>query len=256
MKVVILAGGLGTRLAEETSTKPKPMIKIGGMPILWHIMKIYSEQGFNDFIICLGYKGYIIKEFFANYRMHTSDMTFDLGKNQVEMHRSGTEPWRVTLIDTGEASMTGGRIKRIKPYLDSDPFCLTYGDGVANVDVRKTVEFHKKQGLAATITAVQPPGRFGSLEIEGDRVKNFREKPKGDGSWINGGFFVLNPSVIDYIDNDATIWEQTPLERLARDGKLSVYKHDGFWQPLDTLRDKKHLDGLWESGKAPWKTWK
>ncbi len=256
MKAVILAGGLGTRLSEETSMRPKPMIEIGGMPILWHIMKIYSAHGINDFIICLGYKGYVIKEFFANYFLHMSDVTFDMRDNTSVVHSAKAEPWRVTLVDTGADTMIGGRIKRILPYVQEDPaFCLTYGDGVGDVDVRATIDLHKREGRLATVTATQPPGRFGALVVDGTRVLGFQEKPVGDGGWINGGFFVLSPRVGDYIEGDSVVWEREPLERLASEGQLSVYHHNGFWQPMDTLRDKRHLEALWDSGKAPWKTW-
>jgi glucose-1-phosphate cytidylyltransferase len=255
MKVVILAGGFGTRFAEETDLKPKPMIEIGGRPILWHIMKIYSHFGFNDFIICLGYKGYMIKEFFMNYYIHQSDVTVDLKENKVEIHKTQSEPWRVTLIDTGLNTMTGGRIKRIRDYIDEDIFMLTYGDGVGDVDIKRLFEFHKNHKCLATLTAVQPSGRFGSLNFDGDRVSSFFEKPKGDGGWVNAGFFVLNKKVIDYIKDDTTIWEKEPLERLAMDSQLMAYKHTGFWKPMDTLRDKRELEDLWNSGKAPWKLW-
>jgi glucose-1-phosphate cytidylyltransferase len=256
MKAVILAGGLGTRLSEETSTRPKPMIEIGGMPILWHIMKIYSAHGIDDFIICLGYKGYVIKEFFANYFLHMSDVTFDMRDNTSVVHSAKAEPWRVTLVDTGADTMIGGRIKRILPYVQEDPaFCLTYGDGVGDVDVRATIDLHKREGRLATVTATQPPGRFGALVVDGTRVLGFQEKPVGDGGWINGGFFVLSPKIGDYIEGDSVVWEREPLERLASEGQLSVYHHNGFWQPMDTLRDKRHLEALWDSGKAPWKTW-
>lgn len=255
MKAVILAGGLGTRLAEESSLKPKPMVEIGGKPILWHVMKIYSHYGIHDFIICLGYKSYIIKEYFANYFLHMSDVTFDMKFNQMQIHDNKAEPWRVTLVDTGENTMTGGRLGRVKEYLRDEDFCLTYGDGVATVDVSKLIEFHREQGLLATVTAVQPSGRFGAMDIGGNQVLQFQEKPKGDGSWINGGFFVLSPKVFDYIDGDESIWEREPLERLAADSQLAAYKHDGFWQPMDTLRDKNQLEELWASGQAPWKVW-
>jgi len=255
MKVVILAGGLGTRISEETHLKPKPMIEIGGKPILWHIMKIYSAHGINDFIICLGYKGYLIKEYFANYYLHMSDVTFNMGDNSVEIHQNLAEPWKVTLVDTGEETMTGGRLKRIANYLDNEDFCFTYGDGVADVNISELIKFHKEQGTRATVTAVQPPGRFGTLNIKGNKIDVFQEKPKGDGAWINGGFFVLSPSVIDYIDNDQTHWERAPLERLAKEGELSSYLHQGFWQPMDTLRDKVKLDELWNGGNAPWRIW-
>ncbi|MBK1882472.1 glucose-1-phosphate cytidylyltransferase [Luteolibacter pohnpeiensis] len=254
MKAVILAGGLGTRLSEETSVKPKPMVEIGGRPILWHILKIYSSCGINDFIICAGYKGYIIKEYFANYFLHMSDVTFDMANNSMEVHQKNAEPWRVTIVDTGDETMTGGRIKRIAPYLDG-PFCCTYGDGVGNIDIPASIEFHRKSGLLATLTGVQPPGRFGSFQLEGDKISSFIEKPKGDGSWINGGFFVLDPKVIDYIDDDSTIWERKPLESLAAEGQLGIFRHHGFWRPMDTLRDKHELEELWENRKAPWKTW-
>ena len=255
MKTVILAGGFGTRLSEETTIKPKPMVEIGGMPILWHIMKIYTAFGINEFIICCGYKGHMIKEFFSNYFLRRSDVTFDNKKNKMEVHQNGAEPWRVTLVDTGENTMTGGRIKRVKDYIGNETFCLTYGDGVSDVNIKELISFHKKQNTLATLTAVQPPGRFGILKLEKERVKSFKEKPQGDGAWINGGFFVLEPEVINYIDDDSTVWEQEPLINLARDGQLSAYKHYGFWQPMDTLRDKMYLEGLWSSGKAPWKVW-
>ena len=255
MKAVILAGGLGTRISEETHLRPKPMIEIGGKPILWHIMKIYSFHGVNDFIICCGYKGYIIKEYFANYFLHMSDVTFDMCNNNMEVHQNHCEPWRVTLVDTGMHSMTGGRLKRVAPYLDNESFCFTYGDGVADVDISALISFHARNGLLATMTAIQPPGRYGALDIEGERIKRFQEKPKGDGGWINGGFFVLDPKVVDYIRDDGIFWEQEPLERLAADGQLGAYRHDGFWLAMDTLRDKTKLEGLWESGQAPWKLW-
>ena len=255
MKAVILAGGLGTRIAEETSIKPKPMIEIGGKPILWHIMKIYSSYGINEFIICCGYKGYIIKEYFANYFLHMSDVTFDMSKNRMEVHSERAEKWKVTLIDTGENTMTGGRLKRIEPYLDEETFCLTYGDGLASVDINKTIEFHKNHGKQATLVATLPPGRFGSLKFNHNRVERFEEKPKGDGSYINGGFFVLNRSVISRIKDDSCVWEQEPLQSLAQDGEMMAYKHDGFWQPMDTLREKQKLELLWETNKAPWKVW-
>ena len=255
MKAVILAGGLGTRIAEETSVKPKPMIEIGGKPILWHIMKIYSSHGIHDFVICLGYKGYVIKEYFANYFLHMSDVTFDMGNNEMQIHQNSAEPWRVTLVDTGESTMTGGRLKRVKDYLGDDDFCFTYGDGVSDVDIGESIEFHRRQGGLATMTATQPPGRFGALNLTGQKISNFQEKPVGDGGWINGGFFVLSPKVIDYVEGDATVWEKEPLERLAAEGQLCAYRHHGFWQPMDTLRDKTHLEELWGSGKAPWKKW-
>ena len=254
MKAVILAGGLGTRLSEETSLKPKPMVEIGGRPILWHILKIYSAHGINDFVICAGYKGYIIKEYFANYFLHMSDVTFDMATNSMEVHQKKAEPWRVTIIDTGDETMTGGRIKRIAPYVDGT-FCCTYGDGVGDIDISALVALHRKNGLRATLTGVQPPGRFGALDIVDGRVRSFQEKPEGDGSWINGGFFVLEPSVFDEIEGDGTIWERKPLENLASKGELGIYKHQGFWRPMDTLRDKIELENLWDSGKAPWKCW-
>ena len=256
MKAVILAGGLGTRLSEETAVRPKPMVEIGGRPILWHIMKIYSAYGIHDFVICLGYKGYVIKEYFANYFLHMSDVTFDMAHNRMHVHNNNAEPWRVTLVDTGDDSMTGGRLRRVKDHVkDERFFCFTYGDGVGDIDIARTLAFHKEHGKLATMTATQPPGRFGALGLDGDAIRSFQEKPSGDGGWINGGFFVLSPKLIDYIDDDATVWERAPLERLAAEGELMAYKHRGFWQPMDTLRDKQHLEALWESGKAPWKTW-
>lgn len=255
MKCVILAGGLGTRLAEETETRPKPMIEIGGRPILWHIMKIYSAHGVNDFVVCLGYKGYQVKEYFANYYLHMSDVTLDVGKNSMEVHHQRSEPWRITLVDTGADTMTGGRLKRVGDYVREAPFCMTYGDGVANVDVAKLVAFHERSGLEATVTAVRPPGRFGALDIRQDRVASFQEKPLGDGSWINGGFFVLSPKVLERIAGDATVWEREPLEGLARDGQLAAYRHEGYWQAMDTLREKQQLEAAWATGKAPWKAW-
>jgi glucose-1-phosphate cytidylyltransferase len=255
MKAVILAGGLGTRISEETQLKPKPMVEIGGKPILWHIMKIYSHYGINDFIVCLGYRGYVVKEYFANYFLHTSDVTFDLGANRVETHRHSSEPWRVTLVDTGEKTQTGGRLKRVRPYLSNDDFCLTYGDGVADVDIAKLVDAHRAERTLATVTAVQPPGRWGLLETHERKVVGFREKPGGDGGWVNGGFFVLSPGVFDYIEGDETVWEHAPLERLAAARQLSAFVHRGFWQPMDHLRDKHYLDGLWTDGNAPWKLW-
>ena len=257
MKAVLLAGGLGTRIAEETALRPKPMIEIGGKPILWHIMKMYSAYGINDFVVCCGYRGYVIKEYFANYFLHTSDVTFDLQGNSMEVHRRHAEPWRVSLIDTGDATMTGGRIRRIADYVrDDEAFCLTYGDGVSDVDIGRLVDFHLAHGQLATITATNPLGRFGTLNIQcNDRVTSFREKPHGDGGMINGGFFVLSPKVIDYIDGDQTLWEREPLERLAEAGELVAYRHDGFWQCMDTLRDKQLLDELWVRGNAPWKVW-
>lgn len=255
MKAVILAGGLGTRIAEETHLKPKPMIEIGGRPILWHVLKIYSAHGINQFIICCGYKSYSIKEYFANYFLHMSDVTFDMEHNQMEVHQRKAEPWRVTLVDTGEATMTGGRLKRVSEYLGDDNFCFTYGDGVADVDITGLIAFHRAHGKQATVTAVQPAGKYGALEIGGTRVESFVEKPHGDGGWINGGFFVLNPAVIQRIPADDTIWERQPLESLAHEGELQCYKHTGFWQPMDTLRDKNYLEELWQSGRAPWKVW-
>lgn len=256
MKAVILAGGLGTRISEETENKPKPMIEIGGKPILWHIMKIYSTYGINDFIICCGYKGYLIKEYFANYFLHTSDVTFDLQKNSMEVHRRRSEPWKVTLVYTGEKTMTGGRLKRIKNYIkDEDSFCLTYGDGVSDVNISELIKLHTKKGKLATMTAVSPPGRFGALDISENIVKVFKEKPKGDGGRINGGFFVLSPKVLNYIENDTTAWEREPLEKLSRERQLVAFKHDGFWQPMDTLRDKIHLEQLWTENNAQWKLW-
>jgi glucose-1-phosphate cytidylyltransferase len=256
MKVVILAGGYGTRIGEETYLKPKPMIEIGGKPILWHIMKIYSAHGLHDFIICLGYKGYVIKEYFSNYFLHMSDVTFDLLNNTREVHHNSAEPWRVTLVDTGEHTMTGGRVRRVRNYLTDEDFCFTYGDGVSDVDITKLIVFHKAQKTLATVVATQPPGRFGALTIAGHKVTNFDEKPDGDKSWINGGFFVLSPKVIDYIASDETVWEHDPVQRLAREQSLSVYRHNGFWRPMDTLRDKNALEELWATGRAPWKVWK
>jgi len=256
MKAVILAGGLGTRLSEETVARPKPMVEIGGRPILWHIMKIYGASGVHDFVICLGYKGYLIKEYFANYLLHVSDVTLDLSQNRVTVHQNNAEPWRITLVDTGETTMTGGRLKRIRAYVESDEaFCMTYGDGVADVDIANLLAFHRSQGRLATVTAVQPPGRFGTLDLSGDYVVSFREKPVGDGGWINGGFFILSPRALDYVSGDETVWERDPMEKLAADGQLAAFMHRGFWQPMDTLRDKTHLEQLWESGKAPWKIW-
>jgi glucose-1-phosphate cytidylyltransferase len=255
MKAIILAGGLGTRIAEETSVRPKPMVEIGGRPVLWHILKIYSAHGVNDFVICLGYKGYLIKEYFANYFLHMSDVTFDMANNQMEVLQRHAEPWRITLVDTGEDTQTGGRLRRVRPYVGEEDFCFTYGDGLSNVDITALVAFHKEQKVLATLTATQPPGRFGALEMEGAHIASFHEKPQGDGSWINGGFFVLSPKVIDYIDSDDTIWERAPLERLAREKQLCAYPHSGFWQPMDTLRDKNLLESLWQSGRAPWKVW-
>lgn len=256
MKAVILAGGLGTRLSEETTLKPKPMVEIGGRPILWHIMKLYSTHGINDFVICCGYKGYLIKEYFANYFLHMSDVTFHTASGEMEVHRKKAEDWRVTLVDTGDESMTGGRLKRVKGYLkDEEAFCFTYGDGVSDVDITAEIAFHKAHGKLATILAVQPPGRYGALKMDGDSVGGFTEKPKGQGGWINGGFFVLSPKVIDYIDGDSSHWEVKPLQQIAEAGELHAFKHEGFWQPMDTLREKNMLEDLWDAGKAPWKTW-
>jgi glucose-1-phosphate cytidylyltransferase len=256
MKAVILAGGLGTRLAEETSVRPKPMVEIGGRPIIWHIMKIYSHYGINDFVICLGYKGYLIKEYFANYALHMSDVTIDMRSGQMNVHRNTAEDWRVSLVDTGDETMTGGRIKRAMPYLGEDEtFCLTYGDGVADVDIAASIDFHLKHGRRATVTAVRPLSRFGQLELNGNRVNGFAEKPVEEGGWINGGFFVLSPEVADYIDGDSTIWEREPLERLTGDDQLRAHFHGGFWQPMDTLRDRQNLEELWAARKAPWRVW-
>jgi glucose-1-phosphate cytidylyltransferase len=255
MKAVILAGGLGTRFAEETDVKPKPMIEVGGMPIIWHVMKIYSAHDINDFVICLGYKGYVIKEYFQNYFLHMSNVTFDIKRNSMEVHDATAEPWRVTLVDTGEKTMIGGRIKRVLPYIGEEEFCLTYGDGVGDVDVRAAIDLHHKEGRLATVTATQPPGRFGAIKYKGNRATGFQEKPIGEGGWINGGFFVLSPQVGSYIEGDGTVWEQEPMQKLAAENQLSVYFHHGFWQPMDTLRDKRQLEDLWASGEAPWKTW-
>ena len=256
MKAVILAGGLGTRFSEETGVRPKPMIEIGGRPILWHIMKIYLAHGVDEFIICCGYKGYVIKEYFANYFLHMSDVTIDMGRNETIVHRQRAEPWKITLIDTGDDTMTGGRLLRVADYVRDEPeFLFTYGDGVGDVDITATVDFHRRHGKAATLTASYPPGRFGAVGIDGGRVTEFFEKPQGDGGMINAGFFVLSPQVIDYIEDDATTWEQAPLRNLATDGELMAYEHHGFWQPMDTLRDKQQLVGLWDSGQAPWKVW-
>lgn len=256
MKAVILAGGLGTRLSEETSTRPKPMVEIGGKPILWHIMKMYAAHGINEFVICCGYKGYVIKEYFANYFLHMSDVTFNMRDNSMEVHNKRAEPWSVTLVDTGENSMTVGRLRRVSDYVkNEEAFCFTYGDGVGDINIAETIRFHKSHGKAATLTATYPPGRFGALDIRNGQVMNFKEKPKGDGAMINGGFFVLAPKVLDYLTDDSTIWEQEPLMNLANDGQLMAYEHQGFWQPMDTLRDKNHLEELWESGTAPWKAW-
>lgn len=256
MKAVILAGGLGTRISEESHLKPKPMIEIGGKPILWHIMKIYAHQGINDFVICLGYKGYVVKEYFANYFLHMSDVTFDMSKNSMEVHVHNAEPWRVTLVNTGEHTMTGGRLKRVRNYLEpGEPFCFTYGDGVADIDIVSEIAFHKAHGRLATVAAVQPPGRYGALLREGDTVQGFQEKPRGDGGWINGGFFVMQPEVIDYIADDSTSWEGDPMTALAEEGQLQAFEHHGFWQPMDTLREKNMLEELWQNDKAPWKLW-
>ncbi|MGI1939167.1 glucose-1-phosphate cytidylyltransferase [Shewanella oncorhynchi] len=256
MKAVILAGGLGTRLSEETSLKPKPMVEIGGKPILWHIMKQYSAHGINDFVICCGYKGYVIKEYFANYFLHMSDVTFDMKNNEMKVHEKRAEPWTVTLVDTGDNSMTGGRLRRVADYVkNEDAFCFTYGDGVGDVDISKTIEFHKSHGKKATLTATFPPGRFGALDMENGKVNSFKEKPKGDGAMINGGFFVLSPEVLDLIDGDSCTWEQEPLMKLANEGHLMAFEHHGFWQPMDTLQDKIKLNALWDAGKAPWKIW-
>ena len=256
MKAVILAGGLGTRISEETHLKPKPMIEIGGMPILWHIMKIYSHYGINDFVICCGYKGYVIKEYFANYFLHMSDVTFDMANNRMEVHQRKAEPWKVTLVDTGDETMTGGRLKRVASYVqDEEAFCLTYGDGVSDVNIAELIAFHSAQNVKATLTAALPPGRFGALDFDGQKIRTFKEKPKGDGAMINGGFFVLSPEVIHLIKDDTTIWERDPLEILASQGQLAAFQHNRFWQPMDTLRDKVHLEELWASGKAPWKVW-
>jgi glucose-1-phosphate cytidylyltransferase len=255
VKAVILAGGLGTRISEETAVRPKPMIELGGKPVLWHVMKIYSHWGINDFIICCGYKGYMIKEYFHNYSLHNSDVTFDLRERSLTVHRSDVEPWRITLVDTGDGTQTGGRLKRVQAYLDREAFCCTYGDGLSDVDVKAAIAFHRKQGTLATLTAVQPPGRFGQLEMNEARITSFREKPPGDGAWVNGGFFVLDPKALDYIEGDHTVWETGPLEHLASEGNLSAFVHRGFWHPMDTLRDKTLLEGLWASGSAPWKVW-
>lgn len=257
MKAVILAGGYGTRLSEETGVRPKPMVEIGDQPILWHIMKIYSAHDINDFIICCGYKGYVIKEYFANYFLHTSDVTFDMKNNKMKVHQNSTEPWNVTLVDTGDGTMTGGRLKRVKDYIGYETFCMTYGDGVGNVDIKRLIHFHREQKTLATLTAVQPPGRFGTFTLAQGQTKipSFREKPQGDGAWINGGFFVLEPAVMDYITGDSIVWEREPLQRLAQDGMLSAYRHYGFWHPMDTLRDKNVLEQMWASDNPPWKVW-
>jgi glucose-1-phosphate cytidylyltransferase len=255
MKAVILAGGYGTRISEETNLKPKPMIEIGEKPLLWHIMKTYSAFGINDFVICCGYKGYMIKEYFANYFLHMSDVTFDLKINSMEVHDKFVEPWSVTLVDTGINTMTGGRLKKIKKYVEDETFCFTYGDGLSDVNILNLIDFHKNNNSKATVTAIQPPGRYGSLNIEGDKVTTFNEKPAGDGNWINGGFFVLEPSIFDYIDNDTTIWEKDPLEKLLKENQVNAYKHNGFWQSMDTLRDKTYLEELWSNENPPWKIW-
>ena len=255
MKAVILAGGLGTRLSEETGLRPKPMIEIGGKPILWHLLKVYSAHGIDDFVICLGYKGYMVKEYFANYFLHTSDVTFDIGQNRMTVHHRHAEPWRVTLVDTGDHTQTGGRLRRAAEYLDEDSFCFTYGDGLADVDIGASIAFHRAHGRLATVTAVQPPGRFGALQMDGDRIRDFHEKPSGDGSWVNGGFFVLSRGVLAHLDGDDCIWEREPLEALAAQDQLRAFRHSGFWQPMDTLRDKNKLEELWQSGEAPWKSW-
>jgi len=255
MKAVILAGGLGSRISEETQVKPKPMIEIGGKPVLWHIMKIFSTYDINEFVICCGYKGYMVKEYFANYFLHMSDVTLDLKNNKMEVHHKFAEPWKVTLVDTGLQTMTGGRLKRIKDYVDEKTFCFTYGDGLSDINLSDLIQFHKNKNTLATVTSVQPAGRFGVLDIQGDKISKFAEKPAGDGNWINGGFFILESKVFDYLEGDATVWEREPLEKLASEGQLSAYKHTKFWQPLDTLRDKNYLEALWNSGKAPWKVW-
>ena len=256
MKAVILAGGFGTRISEETQLKPKPLIEIGGMPILWHIMKTYSHYGINDFVICCGYKGYMIKEYFANYSLHKSNITFDLEKNKIETHSTEVEPWRITLVDTGLNTMTGGRLKRVEKFLDNETFCFTYGDGLSNINIKKLIDFHKSQKTVATVTGVRPPGRFGAMSISNNKVTKFQEKPEGDGDWINGGFFILEPNVFDYIDNDETIWERKPLEKLSSENQLSSFLHPDFWQPVDTLRDKNRLEDLRNSKNPPWKVWK
>jgi glucose-1-phosphate cytidylyltransferase len=255
MKAVILAGGIGSRLSEETTARPKPMVEIGGKPILWHIMKLYAAHGIEDFVICLGYKGYMIKEYFANYYLHTADVSFDLAQGNMEIHRSSTEPWRVTLVDTGEQTMTGGRLKRVLPFVGDQDFCFTYGDGVANLDISALIAFHRSQGTLATVTAVQPPGRFGAMEIDEERVRRFQEKPRGDGGWMNGGFFVLSPQVDRYLADDQTVWEQEPMRGLAEDGELASFRHEGFWEAMDTMRDRNHLEELWRSQGAPWRIW-
>jgi glucose-1-phosphate cytidylyltransferase len=255
VKAVILAGGFGSRLSEETAVRPKPMVEIGGKPILWHIMKLYAAHGIEDFIICLGYRGYLIKEYFANYYLHTCDVSFDLASGDMEVHRSEAEPWHVTLVETGEATMTGGRLRQVLPYVGEEEFCFTYGDGVSDIDIAALLAFHREQDVLATVTGVQPPGRFGALDVDGERVADFEEKPRGDGNWTNGGFFVLSPEVGRYLGDDQTIWEQEPMRALASEGQLACYRHDGFWQAMDTLRDRNHLEELWASGAAPWRTW-
>ena len=255
MKAVILAGGFGSRLSEETALRPKPMVEIGGKPMLWHIMKMYAAHGIEDFVICLGYKGYMIKEFFANYYLHTCDVSFDLAEGAMEVHRSETEPWRVTLVDTGERTMTGGRLKRVLRYVGEEEFCFTYGDGLADVDITALVDFHRSRGRRATVTAVQPPGRFGALELDGELVREFEEKPRGDGGWTNGGFFVLSPGIGEYVQDDDTVWEQQPMRTLAAEGQLACFRHEGFWQAMDTLCDRNQLEQLWSAGTAPWRTW-
>lgn len=256
MKAVILAGGLGTRISEESHLKPKPMIEVGGRPVLWHILKLYSHFGINEFVVCLGYKGYVIKEYFANYFLHNADVTFDVSNNRMEVHQQYAEPWQVTLVDTGNYTLTGGRLKRVGKYLENEDFCLTYGDGVGDIDIRSSIAYHRQHGRLATVTAAQPPGRYGALKLATDRVLSFKEKPDGDGSWINAGFFVLSPKVLDYIPGDSTVWEQEPLEALAREDQLRSHFHRGFWQPMDTLRDKTLLEELWSTGAAPWKLWR
>ncbi len=255
MKAVILAGGLGTRISEETTTRPKPMVEIGGRPVLWHVMKTYASHGVDEFIVCLGYKGYVVKEYFANYALHASDITFDMRCGAIRVHSNAAEPWSVTLVDTGAETMTGGRLRRVRHFLDDEPFCFTYGDGLSDVDVKATIAHHRASGALATMTTVRPPGRFGAVRLEEQKIVSFDEKPQGDGAWINGGYFVLSPGAIDYIDGDETVWERGPLERLAADGKLSAFVHRGFWQPMDTLRDKVLLEEHWLSGRAPWKSW-
>ena len=255
MKAVILAGGLGTRISEETHLKPKPMIEIGGMPLLWHIMKTYSFHGINDFVICCGYKGYVIKEYFANYFLHMSDVTFDMKQNTMDVHKKSAEPWKVTLVDTGLDTMTGGRLKRVQEYVENETFCFTYGDGLSDISVKNLIDHHNKQKTLSTVTAVQPPGRFGALNIEKNKIISFEEKPSGDGSWINGGYFVLEPGIFDYVENDQTVWERQPLETLAKDSQLSVYRHNGYWNAVDTLRDKNRMQDLWDNKQAPWKIW-